>query len=75
MLPVMIVMALAGIGLFVSAPLVGRLLMGRKGDPVALVRIIQLLGIVLFVTALLIRPYNRETTAVPPPPDTPVRTP
>ena len=25
----------------------------------------------LLVTALLVRPYNRETTAVPPPPDVP----
>ncbi len=71
MLPLMIVLVLAGIALFVSAPLLGKLMMRGKRDPVALVRILQLVGIILLVTALLIRPYNRETTAVPPPPDAP----
>lgn len=75
MLSVMIVMVLAGIALFVSAPLIGRLLTRHKRDPLALVRILQLLGIILLVAALLIRPYNRETTAVPPPPDSPVGSP
>lgn len=71
MLPVMIVLVLAGIALFIAAPLIGRLIMGRKRDPIALVRTLQILGIILLVAALLIRPYNRDTTAVPPPPDAP----
>jgi predicted transporter len=70
-LPVMIVLVLAGIAIFVSAPLLGKLIMRGRRDPVALIRILQLVGIILLVAALLIRPYNRETTAVPPPPDAP----
>lgn len=70
MLPVMIVLVLGGIAIFVSAPLLARLVM-RGRDPVALVRIFQLIGVIMLVTALLVRPYNRETTAVPPPPDVP----
>jgi uncharacterized membrane protein YdcZ (DUF606 family) len=67
----MVYLVLAGVAIFFAAPLLGRLMM-RGRDPVALVRVLQLVGVILMVAALLIRPYNRETTAVPPPPDLPV---
>lgn len=67
----MVYLVLAGVAVFFAAPLLGRLMM-RGRDPVALVRVLQLVGVILMVAALLIRPYNRETTAVPPPPDLPV---
>lgn len=71
MLPVMIALALAGIALFLVAPVLAKLIVRSRRDPVALIRLIQLVGIILLLTALIIRPYNRETTAVPPPPDAP----
>jgi hypothetical protein len=67
----MIVLAVAGITLLLTAPLLARVILGRKRDPIALVRMIQLIAVGLLVAALFSRPYNRETTAVPPPPDAP----
>ena len=71
MLLLMIVLALAGIGLFLTAPLIARVALGRDRDAVALVRMIQFVGAALLIFALFLRPYNRDTTAVPPPPDVP----
>lgn len=67
----MLVMAAAGIGLLLSAPLIARLIKGRGSDPVALTRMIQIVAFALLIGALFVRPYNPETTAVPPPPDVP----
>jgi len=67
----MILLAATGVALLVGAPIVGYLL-GRRGrDSVALVRILQLAGVGLLLAALLIRPYNPATRAIPPPPDAP----
>jgi len=65
----MIALALAGIVLIVIAPFGVRLAVGRKGDPTVWIRIVQLVGFVLLVGALIARPYNPDTAAVPPPPD------
>ncbi len=65
----MVVLTVAGVALLVSAPFIGRVARGRGKDAVALTRILQLVAIALLVVALLARPSNPETTAVPPPPD------
>jgi len=67
----MIILSVAGIALLLAAPFLARLILGRRRDPVALVRMIQVIGAALLVAALFSRPYNRETSAVPPPPDAP----
>jgi len=67
----MVVLGALGILLLVGAPFAGHLL-GRTGrDAVGLTRILQVVGIVLLVLALLVRPYNPTTRAVPPPPGAP----
>jgi hypothetical protein len=65
----MIVMAVAGIALLLSAPLIARAAVGREGDPTGLTRIIQGLAVVLLIVALVFRPHQDETAAFPPPPD------
>jgi hypothetical protein len=65
----MIVLAIAGFGLLIVAPLIARLILGRNRDSVALVRMIQVAAIAMLIAALIVSPYNRETTATPPPPD------
>ena len=71
MLLPMVVLAVAGIALFVAAPLIARVLMGRKRDNIALTRILQVIGVAMLIGALFLRPYNPDTTAIPPPPDMP----
>lgn len=65
----MIVLAVSGIALLLTAPILARLFTRRGGDPTGLVRILQLFAVALLIAALFARPYNRATTAVPPPPD------
>ena len=65
----MIVLAVVGIGLLFTAPLLARLILGRKRDYVALMRMIQVVAVALLIAALIVSPYNRETTATPPAPD------
>lgn len=43
--------------------------MGRDRDSIPLVRLLQLVAIGLFIVAIFVRPYNRETRAIPPSPD------
>jgi hypothetical protein len=69
----MLVLAAAGIALFIGAPFVARLVVGRDRDPVGTTRIIQVVAVVLLIGALFLRPHNDETAAFPPPPDTPAR--
>ena len=66
-----VMLALVGLGivLFLAAPLIGRLIVGREGDPVGITRVVQVIAVVLMVGALLIRPHSDETAAFPPPPD------
>ena len=72
MFALMLVLALAGIALFIAAPVVARLLV-RGADPVGATRIIQVVAVVLLIGALFLRPHSDETAAFPPPPDTPAR--
>lgn len=65
----MVVLAVAGIALLLSAPLIARVAVGRGNDPIALTRILQAAAVVLIIAALLLRPSNPETSAVPGPPD------
>jgi len=71
MLAPMIALAAVGIVLFFSAPLLARVILGRPRDPVALTRLLQVIAFGLLLAALLSRPYNPETRAVPAPPDAP----
>jgi hypothetical protein len=67
----MIVLGMAGVVLLLAAPFLARFVSGRRGDPTGLTRILQIVAVALLVGALLVRPYHRETAAVPPPPDAP----
>ena len=73
MFGLMIVLVVLGIALLVGAPVIARLVVGREGDPVGATRILQVVGAVLLVGALFLRPHSDETAAFPPPPDTPAR--
>ena len=59
----------AGILLFLAAPMIARAIVGREADPVGATRIIQVVAVILMISALLIRPYSDETSAFPPAPD------
>lgn len=65
----MVVLAVAGIALLLGAPLIARVIAGRGNDPIALTRLLQAVAVVLLIAALLLRPSNPETSAVPGPPD------
>jgi hypothetical protein len=65
----MIALIATGLLLLIGAPLISRIVRGRGTDTVGLTRILQAVAIVLLVVALVIRPRNIETSAVPPPPD------
>jgi hypothetical protein len=70
----MLILIAVGLGLFLAARLIARVLVGREGDPVGIMRIIQVVAVILMIGALFIRPHRNDTAAFPPPPDTPVRT-
>lgn len=65
----MFILIAAGLALFLAAPVIGRLVVGREGDPVGVTRIVQVIAVVLMVVALVFRPHRDETAAFPPPPD------
>ena len=64
----MIGLAIVGIALLLTAPLVARAVIGREGDATGLTRLIQGLAVVLLIIALVFRPHRSETAAFPPPP-------
>jgi uncharacterized membrane protein YdcZ (DUF606 family) len=68
MLMVMIMLGTAGILLFCGGPLLARLVR-RGGDPAALARLLQIVGILLMIAALLVRPQSPATAAFPRTPD------
>lgn len=65
----MIGLAALGVLLLLVAPLLGRLIVGREGDPIGITRILQGVAVVILLAALLFRPHQEETAAFPPPPD------
>lgn len=65
----MIGLAALGVILLVVAPFLARLIVGREGDPIGITRILQGVGVILLLGALLFRPHQEETAAFPPPPD------
>lgn len=62
----MIGLILLGLVLLFAAPWLARL-MTRGRDPVALTRVLQAVGIIVLVVALLISPRSPQSTAFPPP--------
>ncbi len=70
----MIVLTAAGIVLLVGAPWIARWTTGRGRDSLGLRRILQIIGGILLIGALFARPYNPETSAIPPSPNTGVDT-
>lgn len=65
----MIVLIATGLFLLVAAPLISRVVRGRGSDTVGLTRILQAVAIAILIVALVVRPRNSETAAVPPAPD------
>ncbi len=68
MVTLMLALALPGLVMLLAGHWIARLVV-RKGDRIALARVLQLVGILLLVAALLARPRNPQTAAFPPPPD------
>lgn len=68
MFMLMLLLVVVGVVLLLTGPLLARW-MGRAEDAAGLGRIIQVVGVVLLVAALLVRPHNPENTAFPPPPE------
>jgi hypothetical protein len=69
MLGLMLFVGGLGLLLLFTAPLLARLAVGTKGDPVGLKRIIWVVAAALLLIAIVIRPHNDETAAFPPSPD------
>lgn len=67
----MILLIAAGILLLLGSPFAVRAFKRPGVDPIALTRILQVIGAALLLIALLLRPSNPETNAIPPPPDSP----
>ena len=68
----MLFLMVIGGSLLLGAPFLARAIVGRRGDPVGAMRIIQVVALLLLFGALLVRPHNEETAAFPPPPDAPL---
>lgn len=68
MMTLMLALAIPGLIMLLTGHLIARLVV-RAGDPIALTRMLQLVGILLLVAALLARPRNPQTAAFPPAPD------
>ena len=69
MFMLMVGLVVLGVVLLVGGRWIARAVVGRDGDPVGLTRILWVLGALLLVAALIVRPHSDETAAFPPPPD------
>lgn len=67
----MIILAVLGITLIFTATWIARVVAGKRADPKALSRVLQIAGVILLLSALAVRPHNPETAVFPPPPDAP----
>jgi predicted transporter len=67
----MIALATAGAALLIIAPLLARLITGPQADATGATRLLRGLGVVLLIGALIARPYNPSTAAIPPSPNQP----
>ena len=65
----MATLTVLGLALFLSARLIARIVVGREGDSTPLTRMLQAVAIALLIAALLARPHNPDTSAIPPHPD------
>lgn len=63
----MIALGLIGVILILGAPAIARVAGPRFGDPVPITRILQVVGIIFLLAAILLRPHSDETAAFPPP--------
>lgn len=68
MMTLMLALAIPGLIMLLTGHWIARVVV-RSGDPIALTRMLQLVGILLLVAALLARPRNPRTAAFPPAPD------
>ena len=67
MLEMMITFGVLGLLLFCGGPLLARWMLKDSPDPVGLGRLLQLLGVLMIVIAVVSRPHNPATAAFPPP--------
>ena len=68
MLVLTLLLGVSGAALLLAGPFVARLVV-RRGDPMGLGWVLQAVGILLLVAALLVRPHNPDNAAFPPPPE------
>jgi hypothetical protein len=69
MLGLMLLLGGVGLLLLFGAPVLARMIVGRDGDPVGLKRIFWVVGAVLILLAVVVRPHSDATAVFPPPPD------
>jgi hypothetical protein len=67
MLELMIVFGVLGLLLFCGGPVLARWIVKDARDPMGTARVLQLVGILLLVIAVVLRPHNPATAAFPPP--------
>jgi hypothetical protein len=67
MLELMIALGTLGLLLLFGGPLLARWVLRGSRDPVGMGRLLQLVGILLLVAAVMLRPHNPATAAFPPP--------
>lgn len=66
MLEMMITFGVLGLLLFCGGPLLARWMLKDVPDPMGLGRLLQLLGVMMIVIAVVSRPHNPTTAAFPP---------
>lgn len=65
----MLLLVVIGLGLLVGSPWLAPRVLRGEGDRTGLVRVLQAVGIVLLLLALLVRPHTPGVSAFPTPPD------